>query len=346
MESLEELLKKAMLSIDDACGNRIVKKEQLLLKEPTDNSSKDNNQTLNEELFDLNSQNDVEKAKEFLDSKVEAEPALKVVDPAITDEKDLKKNYLGNMILQCEACHTLFYKNPEELVKDETCVDDDKACYNKEDICPHCGAAGPFILVGQVAAANISEEKLPLHDDVQQEDDVADIDTEIPEVKGDAPEVDKAKSEEEEEDTEENKPVKPFKRSAKKESLDSTRNFVDVTDFDECSFDKVINEFITGSYDDLTSYKTARCYESDDCLLVEGVVTGGNKKKSIKFKFKPYLRDNKVYLSGLCEAFTAAKNAPFKVTCKISNNSLITESLRYNFTVDKDKKLFGTIINK
>ena len=120
-------------------------------------------EALREDVFSLSTKEGAEKAAEFLEKQETEEPVTKVVDATVTDEEDLKKNYIGDFILQCPVCKTLMYKSPDLLKKTEG-TDGVDAEYNEDDACPHCGSKGRFKLVGQVASVDAEDPEPKEHD--------------------------------------------------------------------------------------------------------------------------------------------------------------------------------------
>lgn len=118
------------------------------------------------DVYNLGNKKDVEKAKDKLESHEEAEIIEPVIDQNAETEDDLKKSYVGDVVLECPTCHTLIYRAKDELVQDET----NKELYNIDDDCPNCHANTGFYLIGDVKAVK-EENKEENITDIKQEPD-------------------------------------------------------------------------------------------------------------------------------------------------------------------------------
>jgi len=122
------------------------------------------------EILSTRDKDDMAKAEEMLDDNEEPEKLEQVIDVDANIEADLKKPHVGDGLLQCPRCTTLFYKKVDELEQDEETYTDEngveKHFYNKGLTCPHCGQdEDGFQLVGQVGAPTLEqpvEEPAPM----------------------------------------------------------------------------------------------------------------------------------------------------------------------------------------
>lgn len=106
--------------------------------------------------FSLQDEKEVEEAEKVLDK--ESEDAVEqIVDASAESKEDLKKSYIGSIILQCPTCKTMMYKDPDQLVK----VEGEEELYNIDEECPHCGAKDGFEIVGQVASLDVNPDEEP-----------------------------------------------------------------------------------------------------------------------------------------------------------------------------------------
>ena len=257
---------------------------------------------LSEDSFDISNKDDVEKAKDLLNQE-EEDSKEKIVDVDAETIDELKDSYIGNVILRCPVCHTLVYKKPDLLVKDE-----ETETFNVEDECPHCGANDGYELVGQVASMDVEVDKT--------DDDTtgADIDVEKKEIDIE----DNGISDEE---------------IAKEQEDDFT-----FESFDGNSFSRLVNNYLHETYDNVDSFKigASGIDEKNNIIFVEGdvIYTNGKSTKS-RFVFEAKSRkDNKVKFSGLNETFTKARK-PFTLIASNVNKNLMCESLCYNYKVNK-----------
>lgn len=111
--------------------------------------------------FDLRDKDEMQQAKEVIDSNKEEDSIEQIVDVNAETVDDLKKSYIGSTILQCPVCKTLIYKDPKDLSKPEAENAEGEKLYNEGESCPHCGAKDGFELVGQVASLDVDLEKKP-----------------------------------------------------------------------------------------------------------------------------------------------------------------------------------------
>ena len=75
---------------------------------------------LNEEVFDISLGDDFDKAIEFEDEEpVDDREEEIIIDPLASEEEDLQDDYIGKVVLQCEICQSMIYKDPSEVVVDE-----------------------------------------------------------------------------------------------------------------------------------------------------------------------------------------------------------------------------------
>lgn len=259
---------------------------------------------LNEsKAFDLQKDDEIQEAKEELE-KAETEDTIEqIVDVSAESVDDLKKTYIGSVILQCPTCKTMIYKNPDDLVKSE----DDEELYNIEEECPHCGAKDGFEIVGQVASLNTdpeAEPEAPIEEPVEEPKD------EEPSEKGPSP------IEGEEDD------------DVKFESLD------------EELFNKLVNRYLNETYSNIDKYETTSAYidNSNNTIILEGkLVFKSGKEKVTRFVFeaKELTKRGKIKFLGLNETFSNKK--AFTLACNVTENKLLSENLSYNYKIDNIK---------
>ena len=110
--------------------------------------------------------------KDILDFKDNDEELniLNITDPDTTEEDDLKDSYVGNVILECEVCHSPIFKNVEDVV-----IDEDSDLANIEDECPICHSNDGFTIIGQVAPYQEEPElEVEIEDKEISDDEVED----------------------------------------------------------------------------------------------------------------------------------------------------------------------------
>ncbi len=117
-------------------------------------------ESLNEsKSFDITDKDDLAEAEKLIDNNKNDEGVEQVVDISAETKEDLKKSYVGSIILRCPTCHTMIYKDPADLVRDETNTEEE--IYNIDEECPHCGAKDGFEAVGQVASLETDANAVP-----------------------------------------------------------------------------------------------------------------------------------------------------------------------------------------
>ena len=101
---------------------------------------------LNEEEFNLQSEEEVVDAQKFLmDNNEDSDIINVIIDANARDEEELEDSYVGKIILECNTCKSLFYKDEEEVeINPETNV------ANEEDICPVCMLTSGYEVIGKV----------------------------------------------------------------------------------------------------------------------------------------------------------------------------------------------------
>lgn len=263
--------------------------------------------------FDLNDREDVEKAKDELEKVESEEPIEQIVDVSAETVDDLKKTYIGSVILQCPTCKTMVYKNPDELVKS-----DDDEIYNIEDECPHCGAKDGFEIVGQVATLDTNPES---ENEAPMEEPTEDVELEVETT--------------EEETPEENKPT-----SIEEPEVDEEGDNVTFESLDEEMFDKLIKRYLHETYFNIKDYATTSAYvdNSKNTIILEGRLTfksGSEKPTRFIFEAKELTKRGKVKFVGLNETFSDKR--AFTLSCCVNENKLLSENLSYNYKINEMK---------
>lgn len=140
------------------------------LEEEVNQPKKDSSKKLTEgKTFDLGNNQQMEEAKTFLeDSEKKEDTEIQVIDVDADSLDHIKNNeeYIGQYILQCNACKTLRYISEDKLQVSEN----DPAIYNTEDECPHCHALNSgYALIGQVG--RVEKEEPTFDNDEKSEDE-------------------------------------------------------------------------------------------------------------------------------------------------------------------------------
>lgn len=121
------------------------------------------NYNLNESLYDINDDKEVEKAKEVLDDNKNKENVEEVIDLDSDTVDQIQDGYIGKALLQCISCQQLIYKDIQELIKEDETYEDENGVtqniYNKNLVCPHCGSETGYKLIGQVGKLQDENEE-------------------------------------------------------------------------------------------------------------------------------------------------------------------------------------------
>lgn len=165
-----------------------------------------------EDIFNVDEEG-VQEIKDFL-ADDEEDDTVTVFDDEANSEEELEDSYVGKVIVDCCVCHSLIYKNPEEVV-----IDEETDTANVDEECPYCHSTGDgYKVVGEVAPYNpIDNDNVQVEVEKIEDDDDSDDD-----------DKDDDKEEKDKEDKDDKKEKKEsFKRPIKRrltESRASVRN--------------------------------------------------------------------------------------------------------------------------
>lgn len=101
-------------------------------------------ESLEEDAFSVD-KNGVQKLKDYLDSD-EEDTSISVIDADAETEEELKKSYVGKVILDCNVCHSKIYKDKGDIV-----IEEDEEYANIGEECPYCYSVDGYKIVGEVA---------------------------------------------------------------------------------------------------------------------------------------------------------------------------------------------------
>lgn len=103
-----------------------------------------------EDFYDVNDSEDMNTASEEREAEV-AKAKLarieKIVDLDAETEDDILPSYVGKTIIQCPQCMMLFYKDAEDIERNEETPD----VVNVGEVCQHCGNDSGYEVIGKVA---------------------------------------------------------------------------------------------------------------------------------------------------------------------------------------------------
>ena len=117
----------------------------------------------------------VDELKSFVADDKEAVIEEPVYDVKAENEEELEDEYIGKVILECECCHSKFYKDPDEIV-----IDPETSLANIEEECPLCNSSSGYTVIGKIEPFTM-EEPTEEEVDMEVEDDVVDDVIEEPE---------------------------------------------------------------------------------------------------------------------------------------------------------------------
>ena len=128
--------------------------------------------SLNEEVFNLDDEGINDAGELLADTE---EDVVEVIDPNATTVEELEDGYVGKGILDCNVCHSLIYKNMDDIVEKD-------GVFNAGEECPYCMATDGYTAVGKVVpfdaeADMVDTEAAADNDELEINlDDIDDID--------------------------------------------------------------------------------------------------------------------------------------------------------------------------
>mgnify|MGYP007099472966 CR=1 FL=1 len=126
--------------------------------------------------FKLGDSKDVVKAAEFITKEVPEETTEMIIDVDAEEPEDLKKSYVGELVLQCPVCNALISKKETDV----HCDEDDETICNVGEECPTCHSDSGFTLVGKLAPfKETTEVKVDETEDTDGIEKSLDIDKEV-----------------------------------------------------------------------------------------------------------------------------------------------------------------------
>ena len=104
---------------------------------------------LQEKEFGLNT-DDMDDLRLF--KKDDSEDVTRIIDTDAKSDEEIKKSYLGKIIINCNVCHSNIFKDDEDITIDED------GTVNSEDICPYCGEDAGFTIIGKICPVDKEED--------------------------------------------------------------------------------------------------------------------------------------------------------------------------------------------
>lgn len=117
---------------------------------------------LNEDTFEITNDG-LEKLKEFENQEFD-DDYVEVIDTEAETEDDISDSYIGQVILDCNVCHSKLYKNKEDVV-----VEEENA--NIEEECPFCYSNEGFKVIGEVAPYGETVDDEESEEEIEETED-------------------------------------------------------------------------------------------------------------------------------------------------------------------------------
>ena len=320
---------------------------------------------LEEDTFNIQDSKDVEELGSLLNDD-DTNEVVNIIDADAMEKNDLENSYAGKVILECDVCHSLCYKEPEEVVIEEDTVIDIE--------CPYCYSSDGFKVIGKVCSfddCNKDDEddtdNLENDDDEKSEenkdetadesikesvtvntDDVIINDNGSVEVPDDSETSDDNITEENSETVEPltDKDVEEFEDKDAKEVEEK-----ELEEFDESLINKTVNKYLKRVYENINKFEILEVKGNDKKLVLEGLLTfNSGKTKKTRFTFAPHTitKSGKVKFIGENLDISRGKKT-FEITGSIKDKVFMTESLNYNYRSkfnDKSIKIQGRVNSK
>lgn len=295
--------------------------------------------------FDLGDSKDVAEAQEHLDKQSD-DSVEQIVDVSAESVDDLRKTYIGSIILRCPTCHTMIYKDVEDLSVDDEASTDDEKIYNVGDECPHCGAKDGYELIGQVATLDTDADATPEPPGEGEEVDAPG--EEIPHLDAtpEEPVAEPGLNGEPVADSEGGKEEDDGKGEVE-ESLQKEAACIDVSigSVNESDMDRLIRNYLRETYYNVKDYVTESASIDDDAgkLIIEGVISfKSGKRKQTRFTFESVgvNKRGKIRFCGVNETFSDKK--AFTLMGEVKAGKLLSESLAYSYRIG-DSKVAGRV---
>ena len=280
--------------------------------------------------FDLADRGDLEEAKAEIDKADDDDVVEKIVDASAEAVEDLKKSYIGSMILRCQTCHTMIYKDAGDLAVDEDASTADEKVYNTDDECPHCGSKGGYELIGQVASLDVEEGPQDYTGTHSEDGDAVDSGASSDDSnEAQIDEIDRAAEAENPDKT----TPSPTTESLKKEKDDKALGY-GISSISETRVRRLIKNYLRETYSNVRDFSVSEAKVDDGKAVVDGVISfkSGNEKRT-SFEFEPIevTKSGKLKLSGVNEAIS--DRGAFTLTCSLDSGKLLGESMAYCYRI-------------
>lgn len=238
---------------------------------------------LDDTSFDLDDEEDIKRLNKFLNDEDEDLDTIEmIVDVDAETEDELKDSYVGEILLYCPVCHTIHYKNKEDVHQDE----ENTSLYNIGEECPECRQADGFEVKGMVAKYNpesVETEENEVEEtetDVDADDDISFIDI-------------KDEDEKVEEALKSKKLTESVKRTKRDLTTDSLEKFID-GDFSRSLKDYNADESLKEIEDtDIETNLNESLLNEPDKVVVESTEKKATRPKALVRKLSESFKKNR-----------------------------------------------------
>ena len=121
--------------------------------------------------------------------------------------------------------------------------------------------------------------------------------------------------------------------------LPSDEDEFDVDEFDETTFESLGESYLKNVYGNVKSFKVSNVQESHNRLCIEGIInfnSGNSKKTNFIFRNKGVSKYGKTIFEGYNKEITRS-NKSFNLSGRVEGNKIISESLSYKYSSNKNR---------
>lgn len=116
---------------------------------------------IGDNTFDLDKKG-IDELQKFLDGDYISNVEY-IIDPDAENVDELEDSYVDKVVLDCDVCHSLIYKDQADIV-----IDEETEMANVGEECPYCQSTEGFKIIGQVAPYD--EETCECEDEHEKEE--------------------------------------------------------------------------------------------------------------------------------------------------------------------------------
>ena len=267
--------------------------------------------------------------KELADADKKTETSLKVIDVDADTLDHIKndKDYVGQMIMQCNICRALRFMDVDLLKVSE----EDEDVYNIEDECPNCHEAGKgYSVIGQVGKVEKEEEKV---EETPEGEESSETETSEEEVKlendeaasGEGEGIENVETEPEEDNNDEELEV--IEDEASTEDSGESGDEEEETSFDETETKEEDDEFeglpVLGDVVDEDDVKEDDTEDTNEALEEDEEVEEKEEvEEALEPQFKPHIKSKLESIGSLVECFVEGNDLD-DISCVGDNEEML-----------------------